>query len=69
MGRNSQEILDKKYEKIIRAGMVDAGIKNLKQLAEASGVEYRTLLRRMLTPHEFTVGELYLISRVIPLHW
>ena len=60
---------DKRIEKIIRAGMVDAGIKNLAQLARESGIDYRTLMRRMKAAHEFTCGEMYLISRVIPLHW
>lgn len=67
MGRSWQEMQDKRIEKMIRAGMIDAGIKDLKQLAQASGLQYRTLTRRMKAAHEFTCGELYLISRVIKL--
>ena len=67
MGRNWQEMQDKRIEKAIRAGMVDAGIRTVKELAQASGIQYRTLARRMKNANEFTVGELYLISRVIKL--
>lgn len=57
----------KRIVKIIRAGMVDAEVKNLLELSEASGVGYKTLCRRMQDGSKFTVGELYMISRVIPL--
>lgn len=57
----------KRIVTMIRAGMADAEIKSLLDLASASGISYPTLCRRMRDASSFTVGELYLLSRVIKL--
>ena len=59
--------LDRKTEEAVRMGMAKAGIRTVKELAELSGIAYRTLLRRIENGSEFTIGELHLLKAVIPL--
>lgn len=67
MARNSKAAEGNRVVRLIRKGMADAEVKNLTELADASGMNYKTLCRRMKDGCQFTVGELYLLSRVIPL--
>ena len=62
-----EEVLGEQLRKTIKHGMTDAGVRSIRELAKKSGIEYRTLLRRMEAPHAFTVLELYLIGQVIEL--
>lgn len=62
-----KESAGKRIVNIIRKGMADAEVKNLLELSKASGMNYRTLCRRMGNGEAFTVGELYLLSRVIKI--
>ena len=65
--RTSKESEGKRIVRIIRNGMAEAEVKNLLELSKASGLDYRTLCRRMKEGEKFTVGELYLLSRVIKI--
>lgn len=52
----------------IRTRQGAADLMNNRALADACGIPYQTLLRRLKCPEDFTLGELKKLVKVIPLH-
>ena len=52
----------------IRTRQGAADLMNNRALADASGIPYQTLLRRLKHPEDFTLGEIKLLLKVVPLH-
>ena len=52
----------------IRTRQGAADLMNNRALADASGIPYQTLLRRLKHPEDFTMGELKKLVKVVPLH-
>ena len=52
----------------IRTRQGAADLMNNRALADASGIPYQTLLRRLKHPEDFTLGEIKLLVKVVPLH-
>ena len=51
----------------IRTQQGAAGLMNNRALADATGIPYQTLLRRLQHPEDFTLGELRKLIKAIPL--
>ena len=52
----------------IRTRQGAADLMNNRALADASGIPYQTFLRRLKHPEDFTLGEIRLLVKVIPLN-
>ena len=52
----------------IRTQQGSVDLMNTRALADAAGIPYQTLLRRMKSPNDFTLGELKSLVKVVPLH-
>lgn len=52
----------------IRTRQGAADLMNIRSLADACGVPYQTLLRRLKHPEDFTLGELKKLIKTLPLH-
>lgn len=52
----------------IRTRQGAADLMNNRALADACGIPYQTLLRRMKCPEDFTLGEIKKLVKVIPLN-
>jgi predicted transcriptional regulator len=55
-------------EKVIRHGMLDAGIASMRELSERTGIPTSTLFKRMKDPGGMTLRELGQIRRAININ-
>lgn len=55
------------FQRAVLHGQVDAGLTQKKALAEASGIPYATLWKRLDDPDNMTVAELRKIIGTIPI--
>ena len=55
------------YIRIIKRGMIDAGLENFKDLAKALGMKYDTLLVRLKDPGTFRAFEIINLAEVLNL--
>lgn len=51
----------------IRTRQGAADLMNNRSLADASGIPYQTLLRRIRNPEDFTLGEIRKLFKVLPV--
>lgn len=55
------------FKKVIGRAQVDAELTQKKKLAEAAGIPYSTLWKRLENPEELNLLELRLLVRVLPI--
>ena len=55
-------------EKVIRHGMLDAGIASMRELSERTGIPTSTLFKRMQDPGGMTLRELGQIRKAININ-
>ena len=56
--RDPDEVRVEKFKKAVAHSQVDAGLPRLKNLADATGIPYSTLWKRLDQPDNLTVGQL-----------
>lgn len=65
--QNQESYLRKDFIAAVQIGQGNAGLMQKKELADASGIPYSTLRKRMNDPENLTVAELRKLVSAIPL--
>ena len=61
-----KELMNSNAAKMIRAAGVEQGLNSLRAIAQAAGIPYSTMYKRMLHFECFSAGELNALMRVLP---
>ena len=65
--QNAERDAKKDFQKAIGKAQVDADLTQKKMLAEASGIPYSTLWKRLNTPDDMSLAELRKLLAVLPI--
>lgn len=65
--QNQAEYARNDFQRAIRRAQVDADIMEKKSLAEAAGIPYSTLWKRLEAPENMSMGEFQKLLKVLPI--